>query len=58
MPSYLQFTKEEIERKGGLHTALEIEGQPVLWQEVYDLILSQKKSTPQVYVALACGYQP
>ncbi|MDB5280822.1 MAG: sugar isomerase [Ferruginibacter sp.] len=44
MPSYLQFTKEEIERKGGLHTALEIEGQPVLWQQVYDLILSQKKS--------------
>jgi tagatose-6-phosphate ketose/aldose isomerase len=44
MPLYLQFTKEEIERKGGLHTALEIEGQPVLWQQVYDLILSQKKA--------------
>ena len=42
--SYLQFKKEEIEQKGGLHTALEIEGQPVLWQEVYGLILSQKKS--------------
>ena len=41
---YLQFKKEEIEQKGGLHTALEIEGQPVLWQEVYGLILSQKKS--------------
>lgn len=40
---YLQFKKEEIEEKGGLHTALEIEGQPVLWQEVYDLILSKKK---------------
>lgn len=42
--SYLQFKKEEIEQKGGLHTALEIKGQPVLWQEVYGLILSQKKS--------------
>lgn len=41
---YLQFKKEEIEQIGGLHTALEIEGQPVLWQEVYGLILSQKKS--------------
>ena len=41
---YLQFKKEEIEQKGGLHTALEIEAQPVLWQEVYGLILSQKKS--------------
>lgn len=44
MPSYLQFKEEEIERKGGLHTALEIEGQPALWQQVYDLILSQRKS--------------
>ena len=44
MPSYLQFKKEEIEQKGGLHTALEIEGQPVLWQEIYGLVLSQKKS--------------
>lgn len=41
---YLQFKKEEIEQIGGLHTALEIEAQPVLWQEVYGLILSQKKS--------------
>ena len=41
---YLQFKEEEIEQKGGLHTALEIEAQPVLWQEVYGLILSQKKS--------------
>lgn len=41
--AYLHFTREEIEEKGGLHTALEIEGQPLLWQEVYDLILSQQK---------------
>lgn len=41
---YLQLKKEEIEQIGGLHTALEIEAQPVLWQEVYGLILSQKKS--------------
>lgn len=42
--AYLQFKKEEIEQKGGLQTAREIEAQPVLWQEVYGLILSQKKS--------------
>jgi tagatose-6-phosphate ketose/aldose isomerase len=40
---YLLFEQEELEEKGGLHTALEIEGQPILWQEVYDLILSQQK---------------
>lgn len=40
---YLHFKQKEIEEKGGLHTAIEIEGQPVLWQEVYDLILTQKK---------------
>ncbi|MCW3112800.1 MAG: sugar isomerase [Segetibacter sp.] len=40
---YLQFKQEEMEEKGGLHTAREIEGQPVLWQEVYNLILSQKQ---------------
>ncbi len=40
---YLHFTQEEIEEKGGLHTALEIEGQPLLWQEIYNLILSQQQ---------------
>ncbi|MCW3120964.1 MAG: sugar isomerase [Flavipsychrobacter sp.] len=40
---YLHFEQGEIEEKGGLHTALEIEGQPVLWQEVYNLIFSQKQ---------------
>ena len=43
----LFFKREEIEEKGGLHTALEIEGQPALWQEVYDMILKQKKSIQQ-----------
>lgn len=42
--AYLHYKPEEIEEKGGLHTAREIEGQPALWQEVYDLILSQKNS--------------
>lgn len=41
---FLRFKQEEIEEKGGLNTASEIEGQPVLWQEVYDLILSEKDS--------------
>jgi tagatose-6-phosphate ketose/aldose isomerase len=40
---YLQFKQEELEENGGLHTAREIEGQPLLWQEVYDLILSEKQ---------------
>ena len=39
---YLHFTQEELEAKGALYTAAEIEGQPALWQEVYDLIRSQK----------------
>ncbi len=42
--SYLYFEQEEIAGKGGLHTAREIEGQPVLWQEVYDLMLMEKNS--------------
>jgi tagatose-6-phosphate ketose/aldose isomerase len=42
--AFLNFTPEELERKGGLHTASEIEGQPALWQEVYDLLLSQQDS--------------
>lgn len=41
---YLNFKQEEIEKKGGQHTAFEIEGQPTLWQEVYDLVMSQKKA--------------
>ena len=41
--AYLQFTQRELEEKGGLHTALEIEGQPLLWREIYNLILSQQK---------------
>ena len=43
MPN-LNFKQEDIEEKGGLNTALEIEGQPALWQEVYDQMLLQKKS--------------
>lgn len=41
---YLDFKQEEIEEKGGLYTAVEIEGQPLLWQEVFDLIYSQKNA--------------
>jgi tagatose-6-phosphate ketose/aldose isomerase len=43
----LFFKREDIEAKGGLHTALEIEGQPALWQEVYDLVLTQKENIQQ-----------
>src|SRR4051794_36825693 len=41
---YLYFTKEELEEKGAINTAMEIEGQPSLWQEVYQHILSQKNA--------------
>ena len=41
---FLQYEQTEIEKKGGLDTAREIEGQPVLWQEVYNLILSEKSA--------------
>jgi tagatose-6-phosphate ketose/aldose isomerase len=42
--SYLSFRQEELVEKGGLHTAIEIEGQPALWKEVYDLVHSQRNS--------------
>ena len=41
---YLYFTKEELEEKGAINTAMEIEGQPALWQEVYQHILFQKNA--------------
>ncbi len=39
---YLHCTKQELTAKGALFTAMEIEGQPALWKEVYELILQQK----------------
>lgn len=39
---YLDFEKEKLEENGGLHTAVEIQGQPLLWQQVYDLVLFKK----------------
>lgn len=50
--SYLRFKQEEIKEKGGLHTAMEIEGQPGLWQEVFDFILSEKKSLQKFLLPL------
>jgi len=49
---YLHLEKEELEEKGALHTALEIEGQPVLWQEVYNMILSKKRSIQKFLLPL------
>ncbi|GAB3317051.1 SIS domain-containing protein [Larkinella ripae] len=40
---YLQFDDRELERKGARFTAIEIEGQPVLWQKIYAMI-SQKRA--------------
>ncbi|RYF91656.1 MAG: SIS domain-containing protein [Chitinophagaceae bacterium] len=42
--SYLFFNQDEIEEKGGLHTAGEIHNQPALWQEVYDLVYEQRSA--------------
>jgi tagatose-6-phosphate ketose/aldose isomerase len=42
MEKYLGFTIEELENKGGLDTAMEISGQPGLWQKTYDLIKKQE----------------
>ncbi len=39
---YLELQEDELEQKGALNTAMEIAGQPMLWQEVYDLVRSQK----------------
>jgi tagatose-6-phosphate ketose/aldose isomerase len=41
---YLGFERDEILDKGGLDTATEIAGQPVLWREVYDLVLLKSNS--------------
>lgn len=49
---YLHLEKEELEEKGALHTALEIEGQPILWNEVYNLILSKKQSIQKFLLPL------
>ncbi|RYY69868.1 MAG: SIS domain-containing protein [Chitinophagaceae bacterium] len=42
--SYLFFKQEELVAKGAIHTALEIQGQPALWKEVYDLVFTQKEN--------------
>lgn len=50
--SYLRFKQEDIKEKGGMYTAMEIEGQPYLWQEVYDLILLEKNSIQKFLLPL------
>ncbi|RAJ90695.1 tagatose-6-phosphate ketose/aldose isomerase [Larkinella arboricola] len=40
---YLQLDERELERKGGLFTAIEIEGQPVLWQKIFELIRNRRE---------------
>ncbi len=41
--SYLKLKQEELEEKGALHTAREIENQPDLWWKTYLSFLDQKK---------------
>jgi tagatose-6-phosphate ketose/aldose isomerase len=50
--TYLRLSQEELEKKGAVHTAQEIEGQPALWQEVYGLILSEKKRIENFFFPL------
>jgi tagatose-6-phosphate ketose/aldose isomerase len=39
---YLELQQDDLRQRGALNTAMEVAGQPLLWQEVYDLIRSQK----------------
>jgi tagatose-6-phosphate ketose/aldose isomerase len=40
---YLNLHVEELEKRGGLHTAREIESQPELWNQTYRSFLEQKQ---------------
>ena len=40
---YLQLDDQELERKGGQFTAMEIEGQPALWQKIYEMIGNRRE---------------
>ncbi|GAB3897829.1 SIS domain-containing protein [Larkinella knui] len=40
---YLQVDDRELERKGGRFTASEIEGQPALWQKIYEMISGRRE---------------
>ncbi len=53
---YLHYEQTDMKEKGGLDTAREIEGQPTLWQEIYNLILSEKNAirsflTPVLFIS-------
>lgn len=41
---YLNSTQKENGISGSIYTALEIAGQPELWQQVYDLVVEKKES--------------
>lgn len=42
MLTYLGYSEAELKSLGGLNTAVEIAGQPDLWQNVYKLVIQQK----------------
>ncbi|GGZ41151.1 putative tagatose-6-phosphate ketose/aldose isomerase [Echinicola pacifica] len=42
--SYLNLGVEEVRKSGAEHTAREISGQPALWEDVYELVLSQSNA--------------
>lgn len=39
---YLDLEQSILEKEGALHTAVEISGQPMLWQDVYELVGKQR----------------
>lgn len=55
--TYLRFKQEELEEKGAFNTAHEINGQPVLWQEVYDLIVSKKECIKKFLLPLVTNHE-
>ena len=42
--SYLNLQQEDLEAKGAIHTAREIENQPALWMKTYHSFLEQKEN--------------
>ena len=47
---YLQVDDRELEQKGALFTAMEIAGQPVLWQKIYEMI-SHRRDDIRTFLA-------
>ena len=49
---YLQVDDGDLEQKGALFTAMEIAGQPVLWQKIYEMISLRRKDIEEFLAPL------